>query len=244
MKAIILAAGFGTRLGELTRDTPKILIDMNGKTVLELILNNLKKYGFDDVIINVHFLADLIEEEAVRLSEKLGISITISDERDMLLDTGGGVYNAREFLGNEPFLLYNGDILTDLNLKALFDFHTRKDAAATVAIRNRPANRVFLVDKNGRIRGWRNRQSGLDIITIEEPMELNEIASTAITVFSPKVFDYMKEGIYSMTSILLEMSGEQNVTTFKHDKGYWLDIGSKDSLDIARNMKEFMPDII
>ena len=105
MKAMILAVGFGTRLGDLTSETPKILIDVNGKTVLELILEKLKHHGFTDIVINVHYLADMVEAEASRLESLLGLNIVISDEREQLLDTGGGVYKARELLGNEDFLI-------------------------------------------------------------------------------------------------------------------------------------------
>ena len=215
---------------------PKILMDINGKTVLELILEKFKLYGFDDIIINVHYLADMIEEEGARLAKELVLNISFSDERDALLDTGGGVYKAREFFGNDPFLLYNGDILTDMNLKALFDYHVRKKAMATVATRNRPGNRFFLTDKEGRIRGWTNRKTGMDIVTIDEPMELQEIASTAITVLSAEIFEYMKEGVYSMTSILLDIAGKELVTTFKYDAGYWIDVGSPEMLQEARRI--------
>ncbi len=236
MKAMILAAGFGTRLGTLTNTTPKILIDINGKSVLELILTKLLSHGFDDVIINVHYLADMIEEEAFKLGEKLGIKISISDEREKLLDTGGGVYKAKEFFQDESFLLYNGDILTDINLKAFYNFHIRKEAAATVAIRERPGTRFFLIDDAGRIRGWTNRQTGVDIVTIEEPMELKEIASMALTVISPKIFEYMEDGIYSMTSILLDMAADELITTFVHNSGHWIDIGSPEKLEEARKL--------
>lgn len=137
MKAMILAAGLGTRLGEITSTRPKVLVDINGRSLLELILTRLRDHGFDDIIINVHHHADLIEEQSALLAKKLGVGVTISDERDGLLDTGGGLYKARHFFDDKPFLLYNGDILTDLNLAKLYDFHLRKGAAATVATRER-----------------------------------------------------------------------------------------------------------
>jgi len=176
----------------------------------------------------------MVEDEALRLAEKLDVRISFSDEREELLDTGGGVFKARDFFGDDDFLLYNGDILTDINLKAFYDFHKRKEAAATVAIRERPGNRFFLIDKDARIRGWTNRQTGVDIVSIDEPMELKEIASMALTVLSPKVFDYMSEGKYSMTSILLDMSVDELITTFRYDAGHWIDVGSPEKLEEAR----------
>lgn len=236
MKAMILAAGMGTRLGEITSRIPKILVDINGKTLLELILQKLKNEGFDEIIINVHHFADMIEEKADILAKEIGVSVVFSDERDQLLDTGGGLYKARAFFDNKPFLLYNGDILTDLNLSKLFDYHIRKGAAATIATRQREGNRFFLIDKDMMVRGWTNRQSGMDIVTIDEPTELSEIASMAITVFDPKVFELMGEGKYTMTSIILELTKQNPVITFRYDSGYWLDIGSPDQLSKARQI--------
>lgn len=239
MKAMILAAGFGTRLGEITSAIPKVLVDINGKTLLEILLGKLRDEGFNEIIINVHHHAEMIEEQSTLLAQKLGIRVEISDERDELLETGGGLYNARHFFDNEPFLLYNGDILTDLNLRKLYDFHVRKGAAATVATRKREGSRFFLVDSKGQVRGWTNRQSGIDIVTIDEPMELSEIASMAITVIDPKVFKYMDKGKYTMTSILIELSGKDKVMSFRYDAGYWIDIGSPEMLDKARSLPEF-----
>ncbi len=236
MKAMILAAGLGTRLGDITSGIPKVLVDINGKTLLEIILTKLSDNGFDEIIINVHHHADMVEEQSLLLAGKLGIKVVISDEREGLLDTGGGLYHARHFFDDKPFLLYNGDILTDLNPGKLYDFHIRKGAAATVATRERDGNRFFLVDHSGRVRGWTNRQSGLDIVTIDEPMELSEIASMAITVLDPKVFKYMDDGKYSMTSILLDMAGHDKVLSFRYDSGYWLDIGSPEMLEKARKL--------
>jgi NDP-sugar pyrophosphorylase family protein len=236
MKAMILAAGLGTRLGELTSKLPKVLVDINGRSLLEIILSRLRYHGFDDIIINVHHHADLVEEQCSVLGAKLGVGITISDERDGLLDTGGGLFKARHFFDDKPFLLYNGDILTDLNLGTLYDFHLRKGAAATVATRDREGSRLYLIDKSAQIRGWTNRQSGIDIVTIDEPMELREIASMAITVLDPRVFDYMDEGVYSMTSILIELAGREKVMSFSYDGGYWIDIGSPSMLAKARSM--------
>lgn len=238
MKAMILAAGLGTRLGEITSSLPKVLVDINGRTLLEIILTRLRNYDFDDIIINVHHHAGLIEEQCALLGAKLGVRITISDERDELLETGGGLYKARHFFDDKPFLLYNGDILTDLNLGKLYDFHLRKGAAATVATREREGSRFYLVDKTGQIRGWTNRQSGIDIVTIEEPMELDELASMAITVIDPKVFKYMDEGKYSMTSILLELAGNDKVMSFRYNGGYWIDIGSPEMLAKARSIPD------
>jgi len=238
MKAMILAAGKGSRLGNIGKDTPKVLLDINGTTVLERILMKLSEHGFNDIIINVHHLAERIINVANDYQNKLKVKITISDETGELLETGGGLYKAKDFFGDEPFLVYNGDILTNLDLTKMYDYHIRKGALATIALRNREGTRAFLVDDNGVIRGWTNRKSGVDIITIEKPMNLSEIPSMAISVYDPGIFDYMEEGKYTMTSIVLKATASGRVIAFRYDRGYWMDIGTSDQLKKARESLE------
>ncbi len=234
MKAMILAAGYGTRLGRIGKEKPKVLLELNGMSVLERILLKLGSHGFNDIIINVHHLAGMIMDEVDRLREKLNMEITISDERDELLDTGGGLYRARDFFDENPFLVYNGDILTDLNLATMYQYHLRRNALATIAVRKREGNRAFLVDDDGIIRGWTNRQNHIDMVTIDKPTRLYEIPSMAIAVYDPGIFDYMDEGKYTMTSIILKASATGKVISFKHDRGYWIDIGTPEQLEKAR----------
>jgi NDP-sugar pyrophosphorylase family protein len=236
MKAMILAAGYGTRLGRISKEKPKVLLDINGMSVLERILLKLVNHGFNDVIINVHHLAGMIMDEVDELREKLKMNIALSDERDELLETGGGLYRARDFFDEKPFLVYNGDILTDLNLAKLYQYHLRKNALATIAVRKREGNRAFLVDDDGIIRGWTNRQSYIDMVSIDKPTRLHEIPSMAISVYDPGIFDFMDEGKYTMTSIILKASATGRVVSFKHDGGYWIDIGTPEQLEKARLM--------
>lgn len=236
MKAMIMAAGYGKRLGEMSRETPKVLLDINGVTVLERILAKLAGHGFDDIIINVHHLADKVKDAVQELQDRLDIKISISDETGSLLETGGGLYKARDFFGNEPFLVYNGDILTDLDLKKMYDYHTRKEALATIAVRQREGSRAFLIDDSGIIRGWTNRDSGIDIITIDEPMHLSEIPSMAVAVYDPAIFEFMEEGVYTMTSIVLKATATGRVISFRYDRGYWVDVGTVKELERARQM--------
>lgn len=235
---MILAAGMGTRLGDLSKKTPKVLLDINGKTVLEIIVQKLLSHGFNDIIINVHHLAEQVIEAASELERIEDVSITISDERNELLETGGGLFKVRDFFDTEPFLVYNGDILTDLDLRKMYDYHIKKQAISTIAVRHREGNRAFLIDDTGIIRGWTNRKSGVDIITIDKPMRLEEIPSMAISVYDPGIFDYMDEGKYTMTSIVLKAAETGRVIAFRYDRGYWVDIGTPDQLEYAReNLK-------
>ena len=149
MKAMIFAAGLGTRLGELSREKPKALVDINGKTALRLAAEKLSSAGFNDLIVNIHHHPALMAEEIEKLRID-GFNITISDETDELLDTGGGLMRARHFFTDEPFLCYNVDIFTDLDISDMYQQHLASGALATLAVRHRPGNRFYLVDKSGR----------------------------------------------------------------------------------------------
>ena len=233
MKAMIFAAGAGKRLGELTRDIPKALIEINGKTVLRLAVEKLTAQGFNDIIVNIHHFADKVGKE-IKSLRKSGYCITVSDERDNLLETGGGLFKARWFFDNNPFLLYNTDIITDMDLTSLFSFHLEKRGIASLAVRNRPGNRFFLIDSLGIIRGWRNRSTGEEIIAGGIPDGLTEIAFSGIHVVNPEIFNFMEDGIYTMTTLYLRLAAYQRIYTFRHDSGFWADIGTLKNLDAVR----------
>lgn len=235
MKAMILAAGMGKRLGKITEVIPKALVDINGKTALQIAVEKCSVHGFTDIIVNVHHFADMVEDEVIRLN-KMGFSITVSDERDMLLETGGGLYNARNFFDEKPFLVYNVDIISDLNIQALYKYHLLRKGLATLAVRHRPGNRFFLIDSSGSIRGWRNNATGEQIIPREVSMELSEIAFSGIHIIEPAIFKYMDQEIFTLTSLYLKLAGEHDIYTFTDDTGYWGDIGTPESLKHIRTM--------
>lgn len=233
MKAMIMAAGLGTRLGKITETIPKVLLDINGKSVLEIAVEKCTRAGFDEIIINIHHLADKVLNEIGRLKRN-GYKLSVSDERDMLLDTGGGLYKARDFFDSSPFLLYNADILTDLDIQALYKYHQDKKGIATLAVRNRKGNRYFLVNSQGLLSGWCNKATGERIVKREEDADLFEIAFSGLHIIDPSVFSFMKEGKYSMTSLYLEIIPFRQIFTYKTDDGYWFDIGTQESLAKAR----------
>ncbi len=237
MKAMIFAAGLGKRLGKITVNIPKALVVINGKTALQLAVEKCTSHGFDDIIINVHHFADMVEYEANNLIG-LGYKITISDERELLLETGGGLFKARNFFNEDPFLLYNVDIVTDIDLKALYNFHKSKDGLATLAVRNRAGNRFLLIDNKGFLHGWCNKATGEKIISGKIREELSEIAFSGVHVVNPEIFKYMDEGVYSLTSLYLQLASDHKVLTFKHDEGYWFDIGTPENLDDIRKLFE------
>jgi NDP-sugar pyrophosphorylase family protein len=237
MKAMIFAAGLGKRLGNITESIPKALVDINGKTALQLAVEKCSAYGFDDIIINVHHFADMVEDEVKRLI-KIGFRISVSDEREKLLENGGGLFKARDFFGKSPFLLYNVDIVSDLDLSVLYRLHLEKKGLATLAVRHRPGKRFLLVDNEGQLRGWRDKSTGEQILAGVDGEGLSEIAFSSMHIVEPEIFNYMSEGIYSLVTLYLNLAAEHNIYTLKHDEGYWIDVGTPESLEYVRNLLE------
>lgn len=235
MKAMIFAAGLGKRLGKITEHVPKALVDINGKTALHRAVMKCSEFGFKDIIVNVHHFADQVEQE-VEMLNKNGFKISVSDERALLLENGGGLYKARGFFDKNPFLLYNVDIISDLDLAALYSSHLAGKGIATLAVRNRPGKRFLLVDKAGQVRGWRNISSGEQILAGPAEDGLSEIAFSSIHIVEPEIFNYMQEGIYTMIDLYLKLAADHKIFTFRHDKGYWVDVGTSESLEYARTL--------
>lgn len=234
MKAMIMAAGKGTRLGKISHTTPKALLDINGKTLLRLAVENCTASGFNDIIINIHHHAGKVEKEIEELIKE-GYRISISDERKMLLETGGGLFNARYFFDNEPFLLLNADTVTDLDLSALYRYHIDMKGLATLAVRKRPGKRFFLVDSAGLLKGWCNKSAGERILAGDESEDLAEIAFSGRHIINPEIFNYMSEGVYTMTALYLQLAAKHKIVTYREDGGYWLTVGTPEDLEIMRN---------
>ncbi|HEX2921479.1 MAG TPA: nucleotidyltransferase family protein [Bacteroidales bacterium] len=233
MKAMIFAAGKGTRLGKITEKLPKALVDVNGKTALRLAVEKCAGHGFDDVIVNIHHHADLMEEEIRKLNNE-GFRVAISDERDGLLETGGGLFRAKDYFDDKPFLVYNVDIISDIDLTALYNYHIEKKGLATLAVRERKGNRFFLTDQEGRLCGWRNKATGEEILIFNPGEGLSEIAFSGFHIIDPDIFNYMTPGVYTMTTLYLSLAKHHRIYTFRYDAGYWGEIGTPESLENAR----------
>jgi NDP-sugar pyrophosphorylase family protein len=227
MKAMILAAGLGTRLQPLTLTKPKALVEVNGAPMLELVIRKLIREGFDDIIINVHHFADQIVG-FLKAHQNFNISITISDESDLLLDTGGGILKARRFFNDgKPFLVHNVDILSEINLKALYNFHTKYHPLATLAVKDRRTSRSLLINKDHELCGWKNNQSGETIIVKKPEEELIPIAFSAIHVISPEIFPLISEqGVFSIRDVYLRLARVHPILTWRHDQDLWFDVGN------------------
>jgi len=226
----------GKRLGKLTETIPKALVDVNGKTVLQRAVERCSYHGFDDIVINVHHFADMVEEEVNRLN-RMGFRISISDEREKLLENGGGLYKAKWFFDKNPFLLYNVDIISDLDLSALYRLHVQKKGLATLAVRNRPGKRYIMIDREDRLRGWKNIETGEEILAgVASSEDLSVIAFSSMHIVEPEIFNYMKEGKYSMIDLYLELAADHEIFTLKHNEGYWVDVGTPESLERVRKL--------
>jgi N-acetyl-alpha-D-muramate 1-phosphate uridylyltransferase len=236
MKAMIMAAGKGTRLGKITETIPKVLIDINGKNLLQIAVERCTRYGFDDIIVNVHYMADMVEEEIKRLN-RLGFKITVSDEREMLLENGGGLYKARDFFDNNPFLVFNADIVSDLDLSSLYHYHLKKNGLATLAVRNRTGNRFLLVNQEGVLKGWCNKATGEKILTGESDAGLSEIGFSSIQVIDPGIFKHMQDGIYTVVTFYLQLASSHIINTYRYDDGYWFNVGTPENLE---NVRKFL----
>lgn len=230
---MIFAAGMGKRLGDITREMPKALIEINGKSMLQHAVEKVTSHGFDDIIINIHHFADLVEKEIETLKAG-GYKISVSDERDKLLETGGGLYKARWFFDNKPFLIYNADIISDIDLGSLYRFHTGMKSFVTLAARIRKGSRYLLVDEKGLVRGWRNIATGEEILALPPEGILYEVGFSGIHIVDPEIFNFMSEGVYSLTTLYLQLASTHKIITFRHDEGNWWDIGTPENLTDVR----------
>ena len=231
MKAMIFAAGLGTRLRPITDDIPKALAPVHGVPILEIVIRRLINYGFKDIIVNVHHFADKILD-FLESKDRFNINLQISDERDELLDTGGGLKKAAWFFDDgQPFLVHNVDTLTDIDLLDYYDYHKNNNALATLLVRHRPGSRYFLFDKQKRLCGWENVVSGEKIIPVPSNNSLEQIAFSCLHVIDPRIVELITEdGKFSIIDTYLRLAEQNKIMGYVDDKSYWLDIGTPEKL--------------
>jgi NDP-sugar pyrophosphorylase family protein len=235
MKAMIFAAGLGTRFRPWTDHHPKALAVVNGKTLLQRNLEYLQQYGIYEVVVNVHHFADQVEE-AIALNKGWGSSVLISDERDEVLETGGGLMKARFLLeGAGDFLTINADILTNLNINNFIEAHREKNNLITLAVIQRDSSRQLLFDADGSLKGWRNKVTGEEkgpFLSEGIPKNLlSERAFSGITLYRREVFDLIPQrGKFSLTDVFLDLSENHLVRGYDHTGDILLDVGSEEKL--------------
>ncbi len=232
MKAMILAAGLGTRLRPLTQNRPKALVEVGGRTMLEITLQRLRAFGVDEVILNVHHFADTVGEY-LRARQNFGMRIEISRE-DVLLDTGGGLKKAAWFFqetgGKELFLVHNVDVLSNIDLSRMMRVHVKSKALATLAVQTRATTRPLLFDGNQQFRGRASQ--------LTESMDeagSRAMAFSGIHVISPAIFERItEEGAFSIITSYARLAGEgERILGFCADEYYWRDLGRPESVEHA-----------
>lgn len=236
MKAMIFAAGLGTRLHPVTQTIPKALVRLHGKPLLQILIEKLIQSGINNVLINVHHFADQVIE-FVNENDSFGINIQFSDESDKLLDTGGGLKKAFWFFEDgQPFLVHNVDVISDINLQALIDLHLKSEAIATVAVRKRETARYLLFDENLTLCGWENVSTGEKIISKSSKVQL-QYGFSGIHVMDPVIFDHINsEGRFSIIETYLELAKSHKISAYDHTESIWVDLGKPKNLEQAEKI--------
>lgn len=237
MKALIFAAGLGTRLKPITDNLPKALVPINGKPLLEHTILKLKSAGFNEIIVNVHHFPNQIID-FLESKNNFGIHIKISDERENLLDTGGGIKKTAWFFNDgKPFLVHNVDILSNVNLQELYTFHCKQaDALSTLVVNKRETFRYLLFNENNHLCGWINEKTG-EIKPSKEvnPLNYNKLAYAGIQVISPKIFEIMKkyEEKFPIMDFYLQNCQTQKIAGYIPENLKMIDVGKLNALEEA-----------
>ena len=227
-KAMLFAAGLGTRLKPFTDHHPKALAMVNGKPLLERNIQYLKGFGISEFVINVHHFADQIQA-FLKKNDNFGVKIQISDESDVVLETGGGLVKARKLLGDDPFLVMNVDILTDLDISKMIQFHVENQPLVTLAVSHRQSSRKLLFEEDMQLKGWINLISGEKILQTENL--LNEFAFSGVHILDPKIFDQMPDsGKFSIMTTYMELMKDEKILGFDHSGGILIDVGRPESV--------------
>lgn len=238
MKAMIFAAGLGTRFKPWTNAHPKALALVNGKSLLQRNIEYLQQYGIIDVVVNVHHFADQIIA-AVNDNHGWGSNVMISDERDEVLETGGGLVKATALLeGTAPFITLNVDILTDLNLNHLITFHREHQPLVSFGVTNRITSRYFLLDAKNKLCGWRNVKTGEEkgphLDTPDRGADLVQKAYSCVVVFQPEIFSLIRQrGKFSLTETYLDLAADHLVLGYDHTGDKLVDVGKPESVAVA-----------
>ena len=233
MKAMIFAAGLGTRLHPLTIDKPKALVEIAGKTLLQLAIEKVSSAGYRDIVINTHHFGNQIIDFLER-NNNFGLNIAISDERDKLLDTGGGILKAASyFSANGPFLVYNVDVLSNIDLEALRNFHLEKGGLATLAVRDRKTARYLVFNEDMMLSGWKNIKTGEEKV-VRESIIQRMFAFSGVQLIDPSIFSLITEsGSFSLISLYLRLAKTERIFGYIDTSSLWMDLGKPEQLKEA-----------
>ena len=240
-RAMIFAAGLGTRFKPWTDKHPKALALVNGKSLLQRNVEYLQKYGIRDVVVNVHHFADQVIN-AIEINNGWGSNILVSDETGAVLETGGGLVKARPLLENGlPFFTLNVDILTDLNLNKLLEFHQQHQPLVSFGVTSRKTSRYFLFDEQSKLCGWRNiitgEEKGPFLNDPSSSVILAQKAYSCVVVFQPEIFSLVRQrGKFSLTETYLDLANDHTILGYDHSGDRLVDVGKPESVGIAENL--------
>jgi len=235
-KAIIFSAGLGTRFKPWTDSHPKALALVNGKSLLQRNIEYLQQYGIRNVVVNIHHFPQQIID-AIDTNNGWGSNVVISDERDEVLETGGGLVKARSLLDNgQPFLSLNVDILTDLNLDKLMAFHQQHQPLVSFGVTNRKSSRVLLFDTGNRLCGWKNLQTGEHKIPVSREI-LIEKAYSCVVIYQPEIFSLIKQkGKFSIMDSYLDLAANHIILGYDHSGDNLVDVGKPEAVAVAEKL--------
>jgi len=233
MKAMIFAAGLGTRLYPITLNKPKALVEVAGKTLLQLAIEKVSNAGYHELVINVHHFGDQIID-FLKMHNNFGLSIKISDERGQLLDTGGGLVKAAPWLeGEGPFLIYNVDVLSDIDLDQFRKYHKELGGLATLAVRDRETARYLAFDESMQLSGWKNIKTGDEIVS-RNMQNCSLLAFSGIQLIEPSIFKLISEtGSFPLMSLYLRLAAEHRIMGYPDNSNLWMDLGKPEQLKEA-----------
>lgn len=235
MIAMIFAAGLGTRFKPWTDKHPKALAVVNGKTLLQRNIEYLQQYDIRDVVVNVHHLPDQIID-SIEKNNGWGSTITISDESDELLDTGGGLLKAKSLLFRDTILTLNVDILTEINLKHFLAHHQQENSLITLAVSERKTSRYLLFNKYNRMIGWRNKKTGEEKMVIQAK-DVFEKAYSGLAIFQPQALDLIpQKGKFSLIDMYLSLAPQNKIAAYDHTGERIIDVGKPESVAAAEQM--------
>ncbi len=225
-KAMILAAGLGTRMKPLTDHIPKALVLWNEKPLIEWVISRLKDAGFEDIIINLHHFPEQIIHY-LESKDNFGVNICFSHEKE-LLDTGGGIRKAAWFFDSGPVLIHNVDIYTTLDLNELYNFHLKNKSLATLVVKNRETSRNLLSDNRSCLAGWHDNRSGETILCRNYKEDLRPVAFSGIHVIDPVITELLTEqDPFSIIKAYLRIAEEKDIRLYRHDNDTWIDMSRK-----------------
>ncbi|MFZ1279229.1 MAG: nucleotidyltransferase family protein [Ignavibacteriaceae bacterium] len=231
MQAMILAAGLGTRLKPITDSIPKALVEVNGKTLLEIAIRNLIDNDFRKIIINTHHFSNKVKEFLSK--HTFAAEIIISDESDLLLDTGGGLKYAQKYFDDSPLLIHNVDIISNLNLKEFYQYHLSDDSIASLVVSKRISSRYLLFNDENTLCGWEDVKKNEKII-VRDKDNLYQFAFNGIHILNPQIINqFPDEKVFSVIKAYLKLAETEEIQGYICNDIKWIDVGKIDSLEKA-----------